>query len=132
MSLEADLHAVMLAALSAAPGVAAIASGVHPAAPKDAGLPWLALGPIGSVDWSAKGITGRELRLTLNATDAGQSPSRLYDLAEAALGVLATLPSRIGEWQLGPFVHLRTLSRRSGPTGWAADIELRVRAMRIS
>lgn len=80
MSLEADLHAAVRAALAADPAIKAGANGVHAGRPARATPPVLVLGEVLSADWSAKDAAGRELRLALTVEDVDGSPARMFDL----------------------------------------------------
>jgi TP901-1 family phage major tail protein len=65
---------------------------VFDALPPRAGLPFAVVDEPVTADWSAAGLDGRELRLSLRIEDAGERPVRLRALvaaAEAAVGALA-------------------------------------------
>jgi hypothetical protein len=130
MSLENDLRAALATAIAGSAEVGRMANSVFATAPADAVAPFVAVGEMLSVDWSTKDLRGRELRVSVRAEDAAPGPERASDLAEAAINSLAGLPLRLGAWQLGPVVHLRSLARPRRGGGWVVEADLRVRAMR--
>jgi hypothetical protein len=132
MSLEADLHAAVHAALVADPTIASRANGVFVGRPVRMTPPSVVLGEVLGADWSVKGAAGRELRLTFTVVDAGESPGLLFDLVDASLAALASVPRTIGAWQLGPFVHLRSLAQSSGVGRWESVVDVRVRALQLN
>lgn len=131
MSIEADLRTGVLAALAADPTIAGLANGVHDGRPTRATPPYVALGEMLAADWSVKGAAGRELRLTLVIADTDQTPARMFALADAALGALAAVPRTLGGWQLGAFVHLRSLTRSLAVNAWSTELDVRVRALQL-
>jgi hypothetical protein len=129
MSFEAELQAAVLSALAAEPAIAAQANGVFLERPARATPPYLVLGPMLSSDWGAKGIAGREVRLTVRVHDAGESWSRAVSLQGAASSAIDALPRQLSGWRLGSVVLLRARTGRDGPNGWLGTVEHRVRAM---
>jgi hypothetical protein len=129
MSFEAELQTAVLAALAAEPVIAAQANGVFLERPVRASAPYLVIGPILTADWSAKGVAGREVRLTVRIHDAGESWARAVSLQGAASIAIEALPRDLGGWRLGSVVLLRARTARDGSAGWLGTIEYRVRAM---
>lgn len=129
MSLESEVRAAMAAAIRDAGAVTGNANAVFATAPEDAVAPFVAIGDMLGFDWSTKDLRGRELRVAILAVDREPDPMRVADLADAAVAALATMPKRLGPWQLGAIVHLRSLTRRRRGGGWAVEADVRVRAI---
>lgn len=132
MSLEADLRAAVLTALAADPTILSLANGVHDGRSTRATPPYVALGEMLAADWSVKEAAGRELRLSLVVADTDATPARMFTLVDAALAALASVPRTLGEWETGAFVHLRSLTRSLAVNAWSTDVDVRVRALKLT
>ena len=128
MSFEAELQAAVMAAL-AEPAIAGQANGVFLERPTRATTPYLVLGDMLSTDWSAKGLTGREVRLLVRVHDAGESWSRTVSLQGAAGSAIEGLPRAMGGWTLGSVALVRARTVREGANGWLGTVEYRIRGM---
>ena len=129
MSFEAELQEAILAALAAEPVIAGQANGVFLERPARATTPYLVLSEMLSADWSAKDISGREVRLVIRIVDVGESWSRTVLLQGAASAAVEALPREFGAWRLGSVVMLRARTVRDGASGWLGTVEYRLRAM---
>jgi hypothetical protein len=131
MSFEAELHAAVMEALRSEADILATANGVFLERPVRASPPYLVLGPLTSADWSAKGASGREVRVTAQVHDAGESWTRTVALLGAAGRALEALPRNLNGWSLGSVTMLRSRTTRDGAGGWLGMVDYRVRAMEI-
>ncbi len=127
MTIEAALSVAVLAALKAAPGLAAlnrIGSGEGERAP----APHAWISEISGTEWGVKDRLGRELRLVLAIADRGEA-ARLADLSAAAEAALADVPRPLGDWDHSGLrvVRVRTVQRRDGTR--VTTIEARVRIL---
>ncbi len=131
MSFVDALQEAVLTALRTVPDVASTSNGVFLERPVRASPPYLVLGPMQVADWSAKGAAGREVRLSVEVHDAGETWSRTVALQGAAGRAIEALPRTIGGWCVGSVVLLRSRTARNGKNGWLGLVEYRVRAMEI-
>lgn len=129
MSFEAELHAAVMAALAAESSIAGQANGVFPERPARATPPYLVLSEMLSSDWGAKGVAGREVRLSVRVHDVGESWTRTAALQGAAGAAIEGLPRTLGTWRLGSVVLLRARTVRDGASGWLGTVEYRIRGM---
>lgn len=129
MSFEIELQNAVLEALRADADIAALANGVSLERPVRASPPFLVLGPLLCTDWSAKGVRGREVRVTVFVHDQAESWSRAAVLQGAVARSLDGLPRLLGSWALGSVALLRSRTGRDGANGWLGLVEYRVRAM---
>lgn len=128
VTAEGALIEAVLAALRAAPGLAAlnrIGSGEAERAPVPHG--WIA--EISGVDWGTKDRVGRDVRLVLMLADRGDG-DRLAALCAAAELALLDLPRPIAGWDhVGLRVlRIRAAQRRDGTR--TAALEVRVRLLK--
>ena len=82
-----------------------------------------------ATDWSAARIDGRELRLIVTITDAGERPVRLRALMTAAEGAAAGLSGELAGWRVASVMLVRTRLVRAGER-WRGSVEWRVRVAR--
>lgn len=81
-------------------------------------------------DWSAKGASGREGRVSILLYDSGERPLRLRALAGRLDDAIETMPGELGDgWRIVamPLVRGRIARTREG---WTATSEFRVRMLR--
>jgi len=116
-------------------GIAATGIAAFDAPPVRAALPHAVVEPPLLRRCDAVGCEGAEGRVTVTVHDAGERPTRLWQLVggvEAALA--ATMPELTGGWRL-VVVELGTARmRRGGGEGalrWTAAVEMRVRMYRM-
>ncbi|MBN8849466.1 MULTISPECIES: DUF3168 domain-containing protein [unclassified Sphingomonas] len=127
MSGHEAVQAAAVAALCAALGEAA----VFDAPPVRSALPHVVVEPPLLVDWSAKDWRGREGRLTVSATDRGERPARLRDMAGAIEDAVEGMPADLGEgWRLVSARLTRSRIARAGNDRWVATSEFVVRIYR--
>jgi hypothetical protein len=129
VSFELELQDAVLASLRAEADIAGQANGVSLERPVRASPPYLVLGPLLSADWGAKGLRGREVRLTVIVHDAAETWTRAVALQGAVARAFDALPRQLGSWSLGSVTLLRSRTGRDGANGWLGLVEYRVRAM---
>ncbi|SFR98033.1 DUF3168 domain-containing protein [Sphingomonas jatrophae] len=129
MSAVAAVQAAMVAALRGDATVAATASGVFDGPPARAAFPYVAIGETLARDWSAKGMTGRELNLAVIAWDEGGRAARLHALAAAAEAAIEGMARELDGWRIVSLVFVRSRVVRDPRGPWAAIIEFRARAV---
>lgn len=123
VSAEQAAAEALLAALT---GVAGL-NGAFPGPPTHATAPWAELGETTGTDWSAVGVEGRELRVTVRLVDRLDTPARLHGLANAVEAAVAALPRDLAGWRLASVAAIRTRILRDRPGGWVAVVEHRLR-----
>jgi len=129
MSFEAALQEAVLGTLAANPEIGFQANGVFLERPVRATPPYLMLGDMLSADWSAKSVSGREVRLQIRVHDTSESWARTVSLQGAVCAAIEGMPRVLGGWHLGSVMLLRARTVRDGTAGWLGTIEYRVRGM---
>ncbi|NNM76651.1 DUF3168 domain-containing protein [Sphingomonas sp. ID1715] len=125
MSFETALQEAVLVALREVPGT----NGVFLERPARASVPYLVLAEMLSADWGAKGIAGREVRLSVRVHDAGESWTRTAALQGEVARALEALPRTIGGWSVGTVMLVRARTARGAGGQWVGTVEFRIRAM---
>lgn len=125
MSFEARLQAAVVAALEGVEGT----NGVFLERPVRASAPYLVLGELLSADWSAKGVAGREVRLSVRVHDQGENWARTAALQGAVSRAIEGLARDVGGWRLGSVVMLKARTVRERDGSWLGTVEYRVRGM---
>ncbi len=123
------VQTALVAALSNAPGISGIVSGVFDGPPPRATFPYIVIGDGVVTDWSTKTQIGRELRLAITIWDDGEVPARLHGLVAAVETAVATLPRDLPNWRIASLVFLRSLIVRDASGPWAGLVEYRVRIL---
>lgn len=123
------VQAAVVAALSTAPGINGVVSGIFDGPPPRATFPYIAIGDGVVSDWSTKTQVGRELRIAVTVWDDGEMPERLHALVAAVETALATLPRDLPGWRVASLVFLRSLVVRDANGPWAGLVEHRVRIL---
>jgi Protein of unknown function (DUF3168) len=129
MSAVAILHEAVVAALTAHPDIAAIATGIYDGPPPRAPYPYISIADGFVLDWSTKGARGREVRLALTVWDNGDMPARLHRLMAAVEDAAETLPRNLTGWQVVSVTFLRSLIARDAAGPWAGIVEHRIRML---
>ena len=127
MSAESVFHAAMLAALRAAPDLAAGLNGVFEGPPVKASEPYAQLGELLATDWSTKDALGRELLSAVIIRDKAESPARVQALAGAADAAIRAIASDLEGFRIASLVLVRSRLIRAVPGGWTAIVEHRAR-----
>jgi Protein of unknown function (DUF3168) len=123
------VQAAVVAALSDAPGIIGIVSGIFDGPPPRATYPYIAIADGVVTDWSTKTARGRELRVAITIWDDGEIPARLHALVAAVETAMATLPRDLPGWRVASLVFLRSLVVRDSAGPWAGLVEHRIRIL---
>ena len=117
-SAGADLQAVVVLALAGVEGL----TGAFSAPPVRAALPHAVVDPPVLTDWSAKGVEGREARLTVRVVDGGESAGRTQSLAGSIETAATAIDGMIGGgWRVVAIRPVQTRIVRSGEH-WTASV----------
>lgn len=79
---------------------------------KRPGFPWIEVGDAIASDWSAKGVAGREIRISVTVHDAPERSDRARSIAGAMDSALDALPRNADGWRLVSFVFQKSLMLR--------------------
>lgn len=125
MSASEIMISAALAALREVAGL----TGVHEAAPVQAGIPHATVEAGLETDWGHKSGDGRELRLTITLRDQGERPARLRALADEVDAALAAIPVELAGWRLVTLVCLRSMCAAQASGTWALSLDYRARLL---
>ncbi len=129
MSAAIALQTALLTALSAANGIAGVASGVFDGPPARARFPYLAIGDTLGFDWSTKSARGREHRVSVSVWDEAGQSARALALIAAAADAIEGLPRDLPGHRIASLVLLRERLVRDPAGPIAGLIEYRVRTL---
>jgi hypothetical protein len=125
MSASLAVQKLVVAALSAIPGI----GGVYDGPPPDAVAPYLVIGADIVSDWSTKTETGHEHRLSVNAWDAGPGSAGAKRLIGAVEDLLSGLSGSADEHSIVSVRLLRSFVL-TDPEGWSQGVaEFRIRSL---
>ena len=127
--MEIPLRAALLAWLAADPVLAAQLNAVTEEAPSRTALPWLAVAASASADWSAKDVTGREVRVALELHCRGDQPGAAAALVAAIETRIAALPSVQAGLQVVTVTFLRARAEMRSANTRAVLLEYRFRVL---
>ena len=127
--MEIPLRAALLAWLAADPVLAAQLNAVTEEAPSRTALPWLAVAASASADWSAKEVTGREVRVALELHCRGDQPGAAAALVAAIEARIAALPSVQAGLQVVTVTFLRARAEMRSANTRAVLLEYRFRVL---
>ena len=127
--MEIPLRAALLAWLAADPVLAAQLNAVTEEAPSRTALPWLAVAASASADWSAKEVTGREVRVALELHCRGDQPGAAADLVTAIEARIAVLPPAQTGLQVVTVTFLRARAEMRSANTRAVLLEYRFRVL---
>lgn len=126
MSAGAELQAAVVLAMAGVEGL----TGAFDAPPVRAALPHAVIDPPVMTDWSAKGVAGREARLTVRVIDGGERPGRLHGLTGAVEDAVTALDGAIGGgWRVVAARPVQTRIVRAAER-WTASVVFAVRMYR--
>jgi len=126
--METELRAALLAWLRADPALAAL-NCVAEEAPLAASLPWLGIAASASADWSAKGVTGREIRIALELHCRGDDPATAASLVRAIEARIEDLPREQDGFAIATVLFLRARAERRANNTRSVLLEYRFRAL---
>ena len=127
--MEESLRAALLAWLTADPALAAQLNAIAEEAPSRTALPWLAIAASASTDFSAKQVTGREVRIALELHCRGDQPGSAAALTAAIEARIASLPPTQSGFQVVSFSFLRARAEQRATNTRAVLIEYRFRLL---
>lgn len=131
MSAEVVVRGAVIAALRGDEELMGGLNGVFDGAPVRASVPYAVVGECLASEWGAKGLDGRELRLTIGLHDAGEGPGRLAVLLGRVEPVVETVEAGDAGWRV---VGVRLVRSRvfkvRDKDGWQAVVDYRLRVVR--
>jgi len=105
---------------------------VFDGAPARAAFPYLTVGEIGTIDWSAQGADGREVRIAVTAWDEAGQAARLHGAMAAAEAAIGGIAGEIeGGWRVASVMLVRSRMVRDPVRPWAGMVDFRVRVARL-
>jgi hypothetical protein len=128
VSAATELQVALVAALSAAPGLAGVAP-VFDGAPPRQPFPYLVLGDGLQFDWSTKTEAGREHRVGLVIWDEAGRTARLQALVAAAEAAVSGLAPALPTNRIVSTFLVRTRLSRPATGPWAGLVEHRIRTV---
>lgn len=126
--METRLRAALLAWLRDDPTLSAI-NLIAEEAPLEASLPWLGIAASASADWSAKEVTGREIRIALELHCRGDDPATPAALTQAIEARIEALPRDQPGLTVISTRFLRARAERRARNARAVLLEYRFRAL---
>ncbi len=132
MSAEVSVRAGVLAALREDAELSAVLNGVHDGPPGRAAPPYAVLGECIASEWGAKGVDGRELRLTVSLHDAGDRADRIGAMIGRIGPIMQALEMAGAGWRVLSARLIRSRVMRTGTRdgeGWRAVIDYRMRVV---
>lgn len=127
--MEIPLRAALLAWLAADPVLGPQLNAIVEEAPSRTALPWLAVATSASADWSAKEVTGREVRVALELHCRGDQPGAAADLVTAIEARIAVLPPAQTGLQVVTVTFLRARAEMRSANTRAVLLEYRFRVL---
>ncbi len=127
--MEVPLRAALLAWLAADPALSGQLNAIVEEAPSRTALPWLAVAASASADWSAKDVSGREVRIALELHCRGDQPGSAAALVAAIEARVASLPAAQGTFRVVSTSFLRARAEQRGANTRAVLIEYRFRLL---
>jgi hypothetical protein len=134
MSAEGAIRSAVVAALRADAALMALLNGLYDGAPVQASQPYAAVAECAGSDWGAKGVDGRELRLSIALFDKGETPARIAAMLGRVEVAMRGLDGTVEGWRIVTvrFVRSRVAravasQRREG--GWQGVVDYRLRAV---
>jgi Protein of unknown function (DUF3168) len=127
--MEIALRAALVAWLGADPALTTQLNAIVEEAPSRTALPWLAISASASADWSAKEVTGREVRVALELHCRGDQPDAAGALVAAIEARIAALPADQAAFRVVSITFLRARAEMRAANTRAVLLEYRFRAL---
>jgi len=132
MSAEVAVRAAVIAALRGDAELMGELNGVFDGTPVRASTPYAVVGECIAGDWGAKGLEGRELRLTVGLHDAGETPGRLAVLLGRTETVMQAVDAGGSGWRIVGVRLVRSrLAKGREKDQWQAVVDYRLRVVRL-
>ena len=132
MSAEVAVRVAVIAALKADGELMSLLNGLFDGQPARAAPPFAVMGECIASDWSAKGVDGRELRLTISLNDAGDMAGRIGAMLARIDPVMQALDMAGEGWRVVNARLIRSRLMRTGARdgdGWRAVVDYRLRVV---
>ncbi len=126
--METLLRTALLGWLRADPALASI-NLMAEEAPAAASLPWLGIAASASTDWSAKGVTGREIRIALEFHYRGGDPASAGALVRALETRVEAIPRDQAEFAIVTTQFLRARAEQRVRNTRSVLLEYRFRVL---
>lgn len=127
--MEVPLRAALIAWLAADPALSGALNAIVEEAPSRTALPWLAVAASASADWSAKDISGREVRIALELHCRGDRPDSAAALVGAIESRIASLPQAQSGFRVINTQFLRARAEQRAANTRAVLLEYRFRML---
>jgi hypothetical protein len=130
MSAEVTVRAAVIAALREDTVLMDGLNGLFDGQPVRASVPYAVVGECLASEWGAKGLDGRELRLSISLHDAGETPGRLAVLLGRIEPVVQAADGGEGWRIVGVRLIRSRLVKARDRDGWQAVVDYRLRVVR--
>lgn len=134
MSAEGAMRAAVVAALGGDAALMALVNGIYDGVPVQASEPYVVIAECAGVDWGAKGVDGREVRLSISLHDKGDTSAAIAAMLGRVESAMRGIEDVVDEWRIVTmrFVRSRVVrsmasQRREG--GWQGVVDYRVRVV---
>ena len=126
--MENQFRQTLIDWLSSSSGLSRL-NAIEEESPLTASPPWLGIAASASTDWSTKDRTGREIRIALEMTSRGDTPSSDADLVELIEQRILEMPSEQFSFELVSAQFLRARAERRTNNLRSVLIEYRFRIL---
>lgn len=128
--MEIALRSALIDWLGSDPALTGTLNSVTEEAPAKAALPWLAIATSASIDWSAKDLMGREVRVALELHCRGDRPDTAAALVTALEQRIAAMPAQQDGWRVvtSQFLRARSQQRAAGVRSILTEYRFRLLA----
>jgi hypothetical protein len=134
MSAEGAVRAAVVAALGEDGALMALVNGLYDGVPVQASAPYIVVADCAGADWGAKGVDGREVRLSIALYDKGEGSAAIAAMLARVEAAMRGVGGVVGGWRIVTvrFVRSRVAravasQRRDG--GWQGVVDYRVRVV---
>lgn len=134
MSAEGAMRAAVVAALGGDAALMALVNGIHDGAPVQASAPYVVVAECAGADWGAKGVDGREVRLSISLHDKGDTSVAIAEMLGRVEAVMRGIESLVGGWRVVTMRFVRSRVARSVTSqrrdeGWQGVVDYRMRVV---
>lgn len=134
MSAEGAMRATVVAALGGDAALMALVNGIHDGAPVQASAPYVVVAECAGADWGAKGVDGREVRLSISLHDKGDTSAAIAEMLGRVEAVMRGIESLVGGWRVVTMRFVRSRVARSVTSqrrdeGWQGVVDYRMRVV---
>lgn len=134
MSAEGAMRAAVVAALGGDAALMALANGIYDGAPVQASEPYVVVADCAGVDWGAKGVDGRELRLSIALYDKGDTSAMIAAMLGRVEAAMRGIDGVADGWRIVTMRFVRSRVARSVASqrrngGWQGVVDYRARVV---